>query len=287
MPNFKGFGFTTRRGFVAGKCAGIVCLLAAFQAAESTASSITQPNQIISDTYGSLSLPSATFRSVTGSNLATGNTDLYTAPAGKRAVVAAMTIGNGNGSTVFAEAKISGTYFRLQGTATTSTAAGINLTPLMPFVLDPGDTISVNCSACAGTGNLFLKVIEFPSAYAFHSPRLTTLAASANTLYTVPANSSAVLLALNLPVSIGPLAGACGISNSSGGPINFSINLVPSGGSVAAGNLITGTQSVANNSGTAFACSSTMTAGDFISVTSASAAAGQFAWVTVVETSAN
>lgn len=261
-------------------------LFAPFHVDESAASSITQPPVVVTTGYGQLSIPGAVNRGVYNGNIATGDVDLFTAGAGKRVAVIAVDAFNPTAGSinVFGEVKISGTYYRIHNTVT---AVGIGAEALpafiLPYVLEPGESISINSSALGL--NISLKLVEFPSTISYYTPKLTTLAASTNTLYTVPAGKSASLQATNGSGLETLRQGNCVISNSTGGSITFSANIVPTGGAVATTNQISATaQTLLNLRANLFNCNQTMTAGDFINVTSNSATAGSFAYVTVYET---
>jgi hypothetical protein len=232
--------------------------------------------------HGELNLPGATFKAVYNGNVGSGNIDLYTGATGKRTMVMSMSVYNTavGAITCFPEVKIGGSYYRLQSISSTCNA-GVS-TPLnaafFPIVLEPGDIIAISTS---GVGlNVSLKLIEYPAALKVYSPRLTSFAASANTLYTVPANTSANILGVN-GIFYG---GYCNVTNGTGSNATYQIHTVPSGGSPGAGNQTDGLV-ISNGRGQSFECYQTMTAGDFIDVTSTVTTAGQFAWITVAETS--
>jgi hypothetical protein len=276
------FGTTGSNGTVNTGTTGQI----AYYAANGTAVSGSVP---ISDPFGYMGLPGATFRSINGSAIALGQVDLYTAPAGKRAFLMGSigtmntTVGN---ITLLPEVKIGGNYYRLNTTATNTLAGFSNVAGFGSlFILEPGDGISVSTSALGL--NVFLRVMEFPSTYAFYSPRLTTFVASTNTLYTVPTGKSSNIVGGVSGLSVFT-QGDLFYSNQSGGAVTLTLNIVPSGGVVGAGNQASVTAlSTANNAVQDFKFQSTMTDGDFINLTSNSATAGQLAFVTVVETAAN
>jgi len=73
------------------------------------------------------------------------------------------------------------------------------------------------------------------------------------TIYTVPAASQDVIKNID-------------ITNTSASPVTCSLNLVPSGGTVGAGNFLFGTVSIAANSTMHWTGTRVMNTGDFISV---------------------
>jgi hypothetical protein len=238
--------------------------------------------------YGDAIIPGATFRSTNKGNIASGDVDLYTAPAGKRAIVFGAAVFNPTAGAIniFIETKIAGTYYRLFGAAQ---SVGINSTvnpSTVMIVLEPGDSYSIN-SAALGL-NVFLKISEYPSSQSPFSAKLTALTNGASTLYTVPAGKSAIIFPVaTFGGGVALPSGQVFVGNNSGGSLNYFINVVPNGGSVAASNQVQNATAIGNVAFTALKCDSTMTAGDFITVTSTAATATQFAFVTIAESNAN
>jgi hypothetical protein len=270
------------RSFRALLCCWLV-LFAPFEASESAASSISSGGFPVNLADTALTLPGATFKRVITGNVASGDVDLYTGATGKRTLIASMAVFNPTAGPISfnPEVKLSGTYYRLQNVSTNAPAgqSAQDNQAFFPFVLEAGDIISINTSALGL--NVFLKMIEYPSSYRVYSPRLTSFAASTNTLYTVPANSSASILGGWSTVPSG--TGYCNVTNQTGVTVTYAVHVVPSGNSPGSTNQADG-QAMTTLHGNQYECFQTITAGDFIDITSTSATAGQFAWVTVAET---
>src|SRR3569833_575660 len=146
----------------------------------------------------------AAFVRATLNNIAvTGDSDIYTVPAGKIAIVGRIRVYNNNGSiaTVYPTFKLSGTYFRIVASplivsANSSSSATINR------AAPAGTTIAVNTTL---TGiNVWIDVLLLNADCGFVPIALTSLAAGDNTIYTCPANKTAVLIDSNNLVPFGP-----------------------------------------------------------------------------------
>lgn len=232
---------------------------------------------------GTVSLAGGKFVPIVGANLATGNTDLYTVPAGKFAYVERSQIiynASGGSVTYYPELKVGATYYRL-GTATT-VATTVGATPSFGtgMVLNAGEVFAVNCATTAGL-NVRGSAWEWDATDArLATARNLALASGNNTLFTVPAGKTVALVVANLTVAFA--APTVQIANSTGGSLNYYLNIVPSGGSVGATNQFQVATAVADVTSTAFNAASALAAGDFINVNSsgADASAHQIAWVT-------
>lgn len=246
------------------------------------ASSISQPSTTISTANGDLSIPGAVYKASYSGNIASGNVDLYTGAVGKRTYVMSSSVFNptGGGANVIIKVKLSGTYYRL-GNVAIAAGAGVSqplVSAYFPFVLEAGDIIAINTDTA--TLNVSLKMIEYPASYRLYTPRLTAFINGANTLYTVPANSSANVFG----ISTLQQGGYVMYTNQTGGTISgLQLHSVPSGGTPGATNRTDGFN-ILDQHGAQWEFYQTMTAGDFIDITSTAATAGQFAWVTVAET---
>lgn len=216
----------------------------------------------------------------------TGDTDLYTVPANRRAIVCETTFYNNSGSPglVFNEVKIGGVYYQTVAAGGTL-SNNLATTRSSHYILEAGETFAV--SAAMQPINVWAGALEFDNTSNLKSAKLTTFVAGNNTVYTVPNGKSAILFPNTLLMCSG-VTGTLSYGNLSGTPTvttrTITLNLVKSGGSVGTTNQICPTTTVANPS--LFAPSVTgltLSAGDFYSVNTDSNAAGQFAFVTVVE----
>lgn len=235
-------------------------------------------------------LTNAVFRSIYKNITSTGNIDLYTCPTGKRAIACEIELFNNssaNLSNFYTTVKIGGTYYQ----STAATASVVNNTGISKsshYILEAGETIAVNIAGTPGQPcNVWGGVWEFDNTSNLRSSKITTFIAGDNTVYTVPAGKTATLL----PNTFTPCSGASGTlsyGNLSGTPgvtqRTILFNLVPSGGTPGSTNQIIPSTTVANPSASTPTCVGlTMASGDFVSINSDSNAAGQFAFVTVVE----
>ncbi len=236
------------------------------------------------------SLPGIALVPVRGSNLATGNTDLYTVPSGKRAYVNYGVAFNGSGGSVthYATIKVSGSYYPVSvpivtanNSAPTSIAVGTGL----GIVLEAGEILAINCATTAGL-NANFDVYLFDDTANFKSAKNLALSNGANTLYICPTGKKASFNFTQLNSANGP-AGvvypALAVSNFSGGSLSYSLNCVPSGGTAGTGNLLLTPTAVSSPNVTSYGTGTNLTADDFLVVTTSSANAGQAAWVNVWE----
>lgn len=234
-----------------------------------------------SASLGSL-LPNAVFVNVQGQTGATGNLDLYTVPAGKRAALVRATFFNTAAGSVayFMEAKISGTYYRLMSNVTVTTGAqGLTTVPLPVF--EPADVIAINTATNTGL-NYFLQIVVFDDTSPLKSARLAGLSTGDNTLYTVPGGKSASTYSLNATTE-GFGVGTIRFIADGGGSRTTTPNLVSSGGSPSASNKFAAAGSTSANTAAFIALAATMGAGDFININVDTGNSAQFAFVTIVE----
>lgn len=226
-----------------------------------------------------LQLINAVYKTGFVGNAGTGNIDLYTAPAGKRALIRGFVAGNSTGGSLNAtpQVKISATYYNL-GALIAVGATGFN-SASVGFVLEPGESFAVLTS---GTGlNLWATIIEYDSATPLFSARLTSFSTGDNTLYTVTTGKSAQTLtqatnALNL-------AGQIMYWNNSGGARTYSIYSVANGGSKGSTNQLVFGASLANATTIISNLFSNISSGDFIVINVDAGTATQFAFMTVAE----
>lgn len=226
-------------------------------------------------------LPGAVNKYAFSANLPIGDTDVYTAPAGKRAAVGGCAVWNSSAGTItwFLEIKISAAYYRASINTTTTTLASGNAP--ISYVLEPGESIAVNTVTTAGL-NVGCRVIEFASTLRLYSTKLTAPAVGANTLYTAPSGYNAMVS----NATFNPLGanGVVFVCNASGGSRTVNINIVASGGTPTTANQLSPSQTVTNNNcATNFFAGSNLGSGDFLSVNTDANTATQFIYVTVVE----
>ena len=224
------------------------------------------------------SMPNLKYVPVFGAALATGNNDLYTVPASRKALIAPIStayntsVGN---ISYYHAIKVSGTYYPISPSVTLATLTQALNTHETGIVLNAGESISVISSTTNGL-NVRMMAYEFDATEArFLCARILALANGNNTLLTVPAAKSAVfpnwLAAAQAPGSIQ-------LMNSSGISLNYSVNAVPSGGSVGSSNQLYPTTAIGNGAQLAFVAAPTLAAGDFLNINTSAGTAGQVAW---------
>lgn len=242
---------------------------------------------------GSSLLPSVTglrYPAATVRNAGAGDIDLYTAPAGKRALVGYISTTNTTvgAISIFAEIKVAGVYYRFSPTV--SSGAGVNAAIIgNRFVLEPGESISVNTG---GVGlNLFAKILEYDVTVPIFSPKVLGLANGLNTIYTVPVGKTALALStlVNNATVIGSdmatsFAGPV-YSNASGGARLITWYVIPTAGAadtttqVSALNVSVADAAMNNNA----AGLSSLSAGNQIAINTNAGTATQWAYALVAE----
>ncbi len=230
-----------------------------------------------------LPLTGATFPAVRGSNMAMGDTDLYTAPTGKHGLVVSVgsyntTVGAINS---YIELKSGGTYYRL--TATTSVPGSSAANPgVIGIILEPGESLSMNNSAVGMNANV--SVIQFDSASPYRTVKILGPATGNQTLYTVPTGKTAwITTATGTGWGASPVA----FIGDSGGAGTVNLCSVAFGGATTCAtnsanliNFITGTANTRTNFQ---AGGITMNSGDFLVLNVTTGNAAQLTWVNVLE----
>ena len=224
------------------------------------------------------------YPSAIGPALATGNNDLYTVPAGKRALFQAVSVLNTSAGNItwYAAVKISGTYYRLTSDATTAAGAQASQQAIS-YIAEPGETLAIVTATNNGL-NVFPCVSVFDSTIPVYSAKLLALANGDNTLYTVPSGKSAVLANISLVPIATDSANALFYVNSSGGARTIQWSFVESGQALGTGYLVSVATSVNDATRSSLAGRPSLGAGDFININTNAATATQIAWVNVMET---
>lgn len=216
-------------------------------------------------------------------NTAAGDTDLYTVPANRKALVIEVVFTNptGNSSSVScdAEVKIAGVYHRFDFAtlgATAGTYGSVN--SVAPFLLAAGETFAVNTDHAGLT--VWPYIVEFDSSVPIFDARLLSLNAGNNTLFTVPANKTISFIAF--PSSFNyPLQGHVWYYNLSGTNRTVQINAVPSGGTAGVGNAIFNATVTQRQMAQPILYGG-LAPGDFININTDANTATQMAWVIYV-----
>jgi hypothetical protein len=210
------------------------------------------------------------------------DTDVYTCPAGKRAlVIGANGVNTGTQSaTAVSKIKVSGTAYRLEaGLVFNASTAGNLASP--HIALDSGESFTVNVQGTAGFSfNIYPSIIEVDASTPIFMAKLFSMTVGDNTLYTCPSGKAAFPISLN-----GAWArGGFRYINDSGSTRSISVNFVPSGSSAAAGNRIRSASSIVNGSQDAGPpLVPTFAAGDVLSVNTDGTGASQIAVQVLVE----
>lgn len=217
---------------------------------------------------------------VAGKNLSTGDNDLYTVPAGRKAMVISscrMYQASGGNILSYLEVKSSGVYYPITASLSFSTGTGAgNTVVCSSFVFEAGESIAVNVATNNGL-NIVMSVIEFDASVPLQTARSFNLSNGNNTLLTVTTGKSVAF-----PLSLGGSASSLEVVNFSGGAVNCFFYSVNSGSSADATNKFAPASSCANLTQTAFTHGG-LNSGDALVVNTDSGTAGQHAYVTYFE----
>lgn len=239
-------------------------------------------NSINNDNYGLRQL-SSLGKYVSGfASVNTGDTDLYTVPTGKKALICNQNSYNSSvgNITYFWQIKVSSTYYRISSSVTLATGNRTSSTTVpAAIVLSAGESISINTATNNGL-NVWIRVIEFDATFAgVKTARILSLANGDNTLYTVPAGKTAIILGTHMEMNPGTI----NFCNASGASRDVIIYIVPSGETAGTTNQVFPTTAVGNGVFQQFTVNASMDAGDFIVINTNSGTAGQNAYVTYME----
>jgi hypothetical protein len=239
--------------------------------------------------FSGVPLTGATFPTVRGFGLAATDVDLYTAPTGKRVLV--MTGGGinitGTATNCTFELKSGGTYYKI---AAPLAFGGVGVTngAALTIVLEPTESISIKCDAASNV-NISVAAVQFDNTATLKTVKLLGPATGLNTLYTVPALKTALLMAPAGPSWAGVGNVLYGTAAVAGGLVVGCV--IPSGQTVACVNTgpfqIGAVTSGANTRGIVFpaaaAAGFSMAAGDKIALGVTTGDATQIAWTNVLE----
>lgn len=231
---------------------------------------------------GGVTLTGTKYVHVFNTNLSTGHNDIYTVPAGRKALFQLANVSNMNPATgsvgVYLELKVSGSYYRIRNTTTVTTTTPATQFTATPIVLLAGESLSINCATNAGL-NTWAQIIEFDAACPLTIAKKLAPSTGDNTVYTVPAGKMA-LIGLSLA------AAAAAFGNDSGGARTVKTNVVPSGGTVSTTNQQQATSSVANAGVGGLILGGSLSAGDFININVDTGDATCIFWVPIIEIAA-
>ena len=219
-------------------------------------------------------LSGAKFKRVIAKQIPIGNNDIYTCPAGKKALIMSQqsttkffntSVGN-IGVTV--NIKISGVYRQWAGLSTIGAGAGIVSNHLSMLLL-AGESFSLITITNNGL-NVFLPVIEFDESSPISRGLILDPAIGANTLYTCPVGKSACALFQSFNMNTSQLVGY----NNSATPTNFIMHFVPLGDVIGVEHQSGAVATIGANSLFLAQINPHLEAGDFIDFNSSAAPVG-------------
>lgn len=211
-------------------------------------------------------------------NLASGNSDIFTVPNGKRAFIqqALFSTTNTAGTTMYAADKTNSTYYRITSGSSVSTNSANFVNPAI--VLEPTEVFAVNGSNQGG--NVTVLVVLYDSSVPIYSPRIMSLSGGNDTIYTVPAGTLGCILQFGELFNPGTSPSLSYI-NDSGSDKTTSIYYVPSGGAANSTTLLhQGPRTTAFRAGLNIP---QLLPGDSVIIASSSNAATQWAYLNVFE----
>ena len=227
-------------------------------------------------------LPNVKYVSGYANLTSTGATSLYTVPSNRRAAILGCSFYNNSGSSSTVQITVNvagaGTLYPLTVTSAPGNSTASEKAVNAIYVGEATDQFEV--STTQQPVNVWCRIIEFDTTSPLKTVKITSFAASDNTVYTVPANKTAV------PVWFaenGQSMLPATYSNISGGAITVHGNFVPSGSSPGSTNQYTVGASTNSGSVSSFNTPPTMNTGDFFSINSGSSNSGQLGWITVIE----
>jgi hypothetical protein len=240
-------------------------------------------NNIFKSMWGTPTLTGLSFPSCYQSQLPIAVNDVYTAPAGKRAFIYNLRVFNSGGSLSRATTffKSGGNYYQVAAIQSFNATTGGYLLSY-PLILEPGESIAVQAN---NTGlNVWGDIIQYDSTTGPKMVSVLALANGNNTIYTVPAGKTAMILPVNGSYNQQILPNIR-IFNSSGGTRTYTMYFVPSGGSPGSTNqcTIAKTAATSNYLSLSSGFSSTLAAGDFVVINTDSGTASQYAFLLVQE----
>jgi hypothetical protein len=210
--------------------------------------------------------------------LGTGDIDLHTVAAGKRATIhfAVMNPTVTASVTIFQEIKLASIYYQIaaaQTSANNAAAQQVAIAFSSYPTLEAGQTFSLNVATTSGL-HLVGYVIEFSTSEYVKGALLNTFVSGSNVLYTCPSGKVATFAnngSTNAPIRN---------FNTSGGQRTYEYYVIPSGQTQAQQYSVSTSATQANNaSGGITGASSGFAAGDFITINSDSSASGQLCWI--------
>lgn len=207
-----------------------------------------------------------------------GDVDVFTVPAGMRAIIT-FDMYNTAGTTTTYHAQMKkggiGSYIRIASDATLATNVAVATGFFIIF--EAGDIVSMNFSQ-AGM-NFFGTAIVYPNTEGLKSIYFAgPFASGENTVYTCPAGKTATGILTNPQISASSTSPVAIVANSSGGSLNYFLNVVKNGNSPGSTSKQGPATAVGNGVSSAISTTANFAfaAGDFLSVNASGAGAGIF-----------
>lgn len=168
------------------------------------------------------------------------NNDIYTVPAGKRAIVWAMTISNhaaATASTFRPMIKINGAYYPLAAaTGSIVAAAGNTVGVLFPYIAEAGETFAITQTTNT-TFDVIAHIIQFDATSAMFSAKLVSPTSGDHTLYTPAAGKNGVSN-ICLPGFPGNVFSSLGGVQTSGSTVTVNYNYLRGAAAASTSNRI-------------------------------------------------
>lgn len=216
-------------------------------------------------------------------DLAIGDNDIYVVPTDRSALITGSRIWNDSGGSVtaFAELKHSGTYYRISNSATIANGAGSSAVTIAGggIIISAGDSFAINAATTAGANALY-SIIEFADQSQLKSSFLFGTSSGDNTLYTVPADKTAMPIPFS--VTIGGQSSVFAFGAGAVGTGNIVPKISQSGGSPIV-TLATSGGASANVAGSSVHNSLSLEAGDSVILNITTGDTAQIAWGVFLE----
>lgn len=148
-----------------------------------------------------INLLNAQYGNATSTSL-TANTlqDIYTAPAGRRVMLTGNIFRNASAGTVVVSMylKTGGVYYQLSASTSVNTKTSSAVSS--PYILEPGETISVLSNTTVSNFNIWADFITYSAATPTKSVKVISPSSATSTLYTTPVGMSAIIWSFSAPV---------------------------------------------------------------------------------------
>jgi hypothetical protein len=215
-------------------------------------------------------------------NMSTGDNIMYTAPAGKRAMINAYNVFNANASArnFYPIWRIGGVNYKFSGVLAVSAGAMNQVATSVNIILEPGESFGINVTG--SDVNAWARIVEYDDFTPIYAAKkVGSWSSGDNTIYTVPTGKNAILID-----GVGMVAQnvtSMNYYNLSGGSRTIQWHSVPNGGSPSATTRVSGSVAVGNDTRSTQVMSHSLNSGDFIVLNTNATTNTQLAWVMVME----